>query len=166
MADTDGEDYQHGQDQTGDGRQELGDGGYGSIEEAPRPPAGEGAQYEPQQQPHDGCYEGHDQGHPGSVKEKGELVPPLVVRPQRVEVTGGERCFVHFPINILNTLHQVGVVGSQLRSQNDYQDEEDYQDRAYNEIGFLHRPSQPLPEGYRFHTAPTSEVRSRGSTSG
>lgn len=124
------------------------------------------AQYESQQQPHDSGNEGHDQGHPGSVEEKGKLVPPLVVRPQRVEVTGGERCFVHFPINPLYTLHQVGVMGSQLRPQNDYQYEEDYKHRAYDEIGFPYRSAQPLPEGYRFHTALTSEVRNRGSTSG
>ena len=166
LADADGKYHQHGQDEAGDGRQELGDGGHASVEEAPRPPASEGAEYKPQQQPHDGGHECHDQGHSGSVEEQGKLIPPLVVCSQRVEAAGREGCFVQFSFNPLYALHQVGVVRSHLRPQNGRQDEEDDQHGAYDEVGIPHCPAQPLPEGYGFHNYATSEVRSRGSTSG
>ena len=72
--DADGKDHKHRQDQAGDGRQEFGEGGNGPVEEAPWPPAGDGAQQEPQQQPHDGGTGGHKQGRPGPIEKEGKLM--------------------------------------------------------------------------------------------
>ena len=164
--DADGKDDQHGQNQTWDGGQKARQGGDAPVKEAARPPAGDGAQQQSQQQAEHRGKKGQDERRPGAIEQQREQVPAQVIGAQAKGVAGQKWRSVELAVDPLDRLDQVRVVRGHFGAQNGDQYDERDQDRAQDKVGFADGPPQSLPKGERFHWTPAVTVLSRGSRTG